>query len=457
MDTKHMFDQERELLPLEDELASLSGVRNAADGRLVEFTAKVLIDESWKGAGLHTPIHWLMWQTGVARGTARRILTIALRAAELPTVMALLGQGRLSLDQAHAVARYTPAEYEESVCNLALYATVSQIVTATRTYGFDLEARKPSKGERRGVLFGHDDDGTWWARIRLAAEEGAVVEEALRKTRNELHDQAREAAKQAARSEGRPDTGTDEELRVQPTSWADAFVGLAMNAAGQRTQSGDGAKPDSNSEARTYPSIRPKVFLHLEAPTGDHASGPWVAEMHGGLALPNWLRRQLSCDSDVSVVWNRDGIPLSTCAGVRTPPERLRRLVERRDHYTCAAPGCDNRRWLQLHHIIHWEDGGPTITANLVALCPDHHRAHHRGLLGITGNADAPAGSPDALRFTNQYGVEIHATGSVRPPTLEDFPLVAPYRHPIGERLDRGAVHFNHRDAGRQHSTVFIN
>lgn len=472
MDTKHMFDSDRELLPMEDELAALAGVRNAADGRLVQFTARVLVEESWKGAGLHTPIHWLMWQAGIARGTARRILTIALRAAELPTVMELLVNGRLSLDQAHAVARYTPAEYEESVCNLALYATVSQIIAATRTYGFDLERPDPDKSRRRGISFGHADDGTWWAKVRLAAEEGAIVEEALRRTRRHLHFEARDAAKRAARAEGRPDTGNDAELRVEPTSWADAFLAMAMDGLNYRGAGGDddpatatdpgdptdpGDSADSgdptvaassagsscSSGSSRYPTIRPKLHLHLEKPTGEHATGAWVSEMHGGLALPDWLRRQLSCDSDISVVWNRDGTPLSTCASVRTPPERLRRLVEHRDHYTCRTPGCDNRRWLQLHHIIHWEDGGHTVTSNLAALCPDHHRAHHRGLLGITGNADAPAGSDDALRFTNEYGCEIHETGSVTLPTLEDLPRVAPYDHPLGERLDRDAVHFN--------------
>lgn len=467
MDNEHTFEHERSVAIMEEELAVVAGVRNAADGRLVESTARILTEELWKGAGIHTPIQWLMWQTGVSRATARRVLTVALRAEELPTVMGLLAEGRLSLDQAHAVARYTPAEYEKSVCNLALYATVPQIIRATRTYGFDLEAPNPSPRERRGVSYGHDDDGTWWARIRLAAEEGALVEAALRKERDRLHEEAREAAKRAAGSEGRPDTGTDAELRVERTTSADALVSLAMGAlAGLLRDTDDATDDDSDTgpdtdnaaDGPTTPDrsgtgsaagrvtprgIRPKVHIHLERPTGDYASGPWIAEMHGGLSLPDWLRRQLTCDSDISVVWNRDGVPLSTCSSVRTPPDRLRRLIERRDHYTCRVPGCDNRRWLHLHHIIHWEDGGATITSNLAALCPDHHRAHHRGLLDITGNADAPIDSPDALRFKNQFGVELRSGSSVRPPTLEDFPDVGPYRHPTGEHLIPDAVYFN--------------
>lgn len=448
---------------MEEELAAVAGVRNAADGRLVESTARVLAEDLWKGAGIHTPIQWLMWQTGVSRATARRVLTVALRSDELPTVMNLLGEGRLSLDQAHAVARYTPAEYEESVCNLALYATVPQIIKATRTYGFDLEAPDPSPRNRRGVSFGNADDGTWWARIRLAAEEGAVVEAALYKERDRLHEEAREAAKQAARSEGRPDTGTDAELGVERTTAADALVGLALGALtgspdadaedGDDRDSGVVDRDDNGGTTFNGPGgrssprgIRPKVHIHLEAPTGDHASGPWIGHMHGGLHLPDWLRRQLTCDSDVSVVWKRNGIPLSTCASMRTPPDRLRRLIEHRDHYTCRVPGCDNRRWLQLHHIIHWEDGGPTTSSNLAALCPAHHRAHHLGLLGIVGDADAPFGSEDALQFTNEFGLPIRPGATVTPPNPDDFPLVGPYRHPTGEKLIPDAVHFNRKE-----------
>nr|NKE03860.1 HNH endonuclease [Mycobacterium tuberculosis]NKE40849.1 HNH endonuclease [Mycobacterium tuberculosis] len=42
--------------------------------------------------------------------------------------------------------------------------------------------------------------------------------------------------------------------------------------------------------------------------------------------------------------------------------------------------GCGATRGLHAHHIRHWQDGGATELANLVLVCPYHHRAHHRGL-----------------------------------------------------------------------------
>ncbi len=71
----------------------------------------------------------------------------------------------------------------------------------------------------------------------------------------------------------------------------------------------------------------------------------------------------------------------------RTVSRRLRRALEHRDR-SCAVPGCGATRGLHAHHIRHWEDGGPTELSNLVLVCPYHHRAHHRGLITITGPAD---------------------------------------------------------------------
>jgi len=47
-----------------------------------------------------------------------------------------------------------------------------------------------------------------------------------------------------------------------------------------------------------------------------------------------------------------------------------------------------------------------------VALCSAHHRLHHRGLLGISGNAD----DPDGLEFTDHAGRRLTGCGRPAPP-----------------------------------------
>jgi hypothetical protein len=337
--------------------------------------------------------------------------------------MATFRAGGLSLDQASTVARYTPAEYEASVCELAVNATVPQIVAATRPYGFDVDVTERNAPPARSVSFGTDESDQWRASIRLPADEGAVVEAALKTSRDRLHDTARTAAKARASAEGRPTTGTDADLGVEKISWADALVGCAHSVLGH-----DAAGAEISS--------RSGVLVHLQAPVDGEQ---WRAEMHTGPALPPAMRRYLTCDADITAVWHRDGHPVQVGRTQRIVPRRTRRLVEHRDG-GCRVPGCDSTLWVEVHHITHWEDNGETVTENLICLCSHHHRQHHQDLLGITGDADAP----DGVTFTTATGRILEPAGRPTPPVV--MPVVEPYDGPTGETLHKHWVHFTHRE-----------
>ena len=66
-----------------------------------------------------------------------------------------------------------------------------------------------------------------------------------------------------------------------------------------------------------------------------------------------------------------------------------RKLVFARDRHRCRVPGCRSARNIEVHHIVHREDGGSHEPSNLVCLCGGHHDAHHNGTLIIRGTADA--------------------------------------------------------------------
>jgi hypothetical protein len=68
-------------------------------------------------------------------------------------------------------------------------------------------------------------------------------------------------------------------------------------------------------------------------------------------------------------------------------PGKVRRFVELRDGNRCRIPGCRSTRCLELHHIVHQEDGGTHDPENLVSICDGHHAAHHRDRLWIGGTA----------------------------------------------------------------------
>ena len=88
--------------------------------------------------------------------------------------------------------------------------------------------------------------------------------------------------------------------------------------------------------------------------------------------------RLLTCDAAVvPIVMNGAGQPLDVGRATRTVPDGLRRAVAARDR-GCAHPGCDRPpSWCEIHHVVPWEQGGPTSLENLVMVCRAHHRQHH--------------------------------------------------------------------------------
>lgn len=58
------------------------------------------------------------------------------------------------------------------------------------------------------------------------------------------------------------------------------------------------------------------------------------------------------------------------------------------DHYqvtvwardkSCRFPGCERKRFVDAHHVVHWSAGGETCLGNLLLLCSTHHALVHEG------------------------------------------------------------------------------
>ena len=382
---------------IERGLASVCGQLNALHGQLVSLVAQALEHRCWEGAGILTCEQWVAWKTGLSPARARDIVLLATRHKSLPTAFRALAAGELSVDQVTVVARHTPPEHDEDVAALARLATVSQLRRSLRGYQFEAPAAAPAVVEPDPCFLTgwFDDRGRYRLRALLEADEGAIVDAALREARDALFRELGELA-----------TGPD------------ALVEMARRAL---------AAVPSIARRETF-----NAMFHV--PIG----GP--AFWHLGPTLPTPLRRQLLCDASGLIVGVRDGRPVTLGRSSRIVPGWLRRVIEARDH-GCRVPGCTSRR-VQIHHIHHWEDGGATEPANLTAVCPRHHRLHHRGLLGIAGDADRPGG----LLFTDRFGRTM--AGAHPPPARRaDRTVVVhgTWRHPLGERLQTKWLHFERR------------
>ena len=123
-----------------------------------------------------------------------------------------------------------------------------------------------------------------------------------------------------------------------------------------------------------------------------------MAEIAGVGPVQVEVVRRLACDANVDLaVEGRDGSILDQGRARRDPTPVQRIEIDRRDK-GCRFPGCSYTEFTNVHHMVHWVDGGLTNLANLVTLCGRHHRAVHELGWAMSGNADA------AVTFTSPHG-----------------------------------------------------
>ncbi len=401
-----MAAREVEAEQLEAEMAEVCGVLHAATAWLVRLIGQVLETEAWQGFGIRSAEQWVAWKCGVSPRRARTLVMMARRLGEFPETQAAFGTGELGEDSVGLICRLAPTAVDADVAELARNTTVTQLrrVLSEYTPQEDPAEEEPAPvEEKRSVTFNHTENGTWRLSAELPPDEGAVWEKALSEARDELF----------RSGEAGPGPGAS----PADVSWADAFVAIAEKSLA--------------AEAVAHPHRdRNMVLLHLGREGG---------HLHLGPGLSEGLQRYIACDSRVRRIFEADGKPVSVGRAFRTVPDRTRTLVEDRDR-GCRVPGCDRSRWLHVHHMTHWEDGGPTDTPNLICLCQHHHRLHHRGKLGIEGNAD----DPDGVVFTDDRGRRLESCGRPTPPG-DSPPPPGNWVPPSGERLDPWAIYFNER------------
>jgi hypothetical protein len=381
-----------------EELSELAGQRNAIDGRIVDIVAEIDGDELWSTTGAKTITALVAWKLGTSPRNAETIVAVADRVEEFPRCTDGLRTGALSLDQVGVIAEKAGDGSDEHYAQLAQVATVTQLRTAVKQEPRPQPDPRPEP--HRSISKTTDDTYTYW-RIKLPHAEAATVDAALASHRDALiADWKRDhEASQDNHSSG-------DSLGVPPfPATIDAFMSLVE--AGWDVEA-----------ARRPHGPRTTVVVHLDLTQK-------VADLHLGPLLSADDRRYLLCDATCEVWFQRDGQPIGAGRSTRTISRRLRRALEHRDH-CCVVPGCGDTRGLHAHHIVPWEDGGPTELRNLVLVCPHHHRLHHRGLITITGPADR-------LAVTDSDGDPLDPGSLARPPTTAP-PAVPPYKGPTGER-----------------------
>ncbi len=405
----------RRIEVLFEEMGELIGQRNAVDGRLVEIIAEIdgrgASDGNslWGATGCRSLEALVAWKTGVSPRNAETMVAIAHRIDELERCTQGLREGRVSLDQLGVIAEGGGQGCDEHYANLVQYATVAQLRTAVKQEPRPEPETTPEP--KRTITKIENDDSTTW-RITLPKVEAAKFEAAHQSHRDALvaewkrdHDTADNIDPEDGWAR---DADAESVVSAQAPPFpdgVDAFMSLIE------------AGWDTDVQRRPH-GQHTTVVMHLDIEKR-------VAALHLGPALSDEDRRYLLCDATCEVWFERHGRPIGVGRATRTINRRLRRALEHRDQ-TCVVPGCGATRGLHAHHLVHWENGGPTELSNLVLLCPFHHRLHHKGVITLTGPAEQ-------LTVTDSDGEPMTDSSLARPPTTPP-PDVPPCPGPKGER-----------------------
>jgi hypothetical protein len=333
---------------LDDEIATLASHIYAGTCRWLELVAEL---DRRGGFGGSTVAEWLAWRCALSPRAAREHVRVARRLVELPLVHEAFARGELSYAKVRSLTRVATQRSEEELLELARHLTASQLDRAVGAYRRVTAADANAVEDAAYVGYSWDPDGSLVVRARLAPEDGALFVRGL------------EAARDSLRGPAGPRRPTSAEA-------LGAMADLALARGGEGRSGGE----------------RYKLIVHVEE-TALSGSRDAACVLDEGPSLAQETAQRLACDASVVEIRERDGEPLSVGRKTRTIPPAIRRALQARDR-GCRFPGCDNRRFVDGHHIRHWACGGETKLDNLVLLCSRHHRFVHEGGYSVAAQAD---------------------------------------------------------------------
>lgn len=379
---------------LDDRIGVLSAQVHALEAELVGILAEFDEVQGWQGQGWRSFAHYVSVRTNFVPRDAERLVSVAARVDDLPSLLADARRGQVSVGVLASAARVVTPENEAKVADIVRACTPRQaqrVLAAYRSLRPAVEDAVDDAGDDHPA-----DDlelDHWWR--NWVDDHGRYrIDGALDKLTGELLEQARRA------------------VIAEMERSAAAESSDAVEAADAAEASGAGV---SNRRVSAVESIAAMAATVLE-----HASGAGVRDRGGerfavqvvcdvetlaealgfdidrnlpfGLGSRAYLPRtgshlsdaELSravCEGTLQMLIDHDGQPLWLGMEKRLFNRHQRRALRHRagGQSACEFPGCPTTRFVEVHHIDGVADeDGPTDVDNGVLLCSFHHHELHR-------------------------------------------------------------------------------
>lgn len=377
------FDCPHELLK---ELHRLTKQENTNLSAQLDLLVRFDEIEGWRESGAKNCVAWITAHLHLDRRTAWERLRVGRELRKLPLISRLFQIGRLSWSKVRVLTRIANAENEQLLAHASTDATVSDVQRICDEYRWAAEDSDLSDAfkarmhwENRALKWQTLSDGSVLIKLVLPPDRAQNYLHAINHCENILyHERAEEELLNSANSnlQNNDVKEASVEQPVTPSQRkADAAVLLA-----ERSLAFDGDQLLSADRFQVVLNIDHDSLVSAQSlKESDHQSGetpPRKPMIEGIGAVPVATARQIACDCHITQIISKDGEPLSIGRKQRMWPPSMRRAILNRDRH-CQFPGCTSHQHLQIHHIVHWADGGETSTDNGVCLCQFHHQLVH--------------------------------------------------------------------------------
>lgn len=419
--------------------------------RRVSALKTVLIGEADEAGSamrtVHTPLQDFLSRSG--QDSPRQAIGAVWRARVLeqrPRVRDAAVSGRISLGQAAAInhalnqlptrldidqkreaeqlilkaAAHLPAEKLRTMSERLIGQVAPQLADTPEQRAERLEARDVRARARRCLRFSPETDGSIDFSGNLPVVDGRRLQQLVQAIADRSYRAAKDSRNRAALSE------------TPQQRLADALVSLSKAAESVENASAAGG-PHGTVEVRAPSGAAQLMVVVPYDELLDRATGRGLL-VDGTEVSPGELRR-LTCSADIiPVVLDGRSTVVDVGRTHRLAPPPLRLAVSVRDG-GCAFPGCTIPIWhCDVHHIVPWQEDGPTDLTNVVALCRTHH-----GLIEPAPPLRLPDGN---LERVDRWQVRIDGRGlpEFLPPVAVD-PTRTPIRKAVchvQELLDTG-------------------
>lgn len=397
-----------------EHIVGYAGQINALTARFCDLIAEFDERGTWCGAGMVSCASWLSWQIGMGLRSAQEHLRVGHAVRRLPRIHEAFHAGRLSFSKVRALTRVATPERDEELLKVALSASAGQlerVVSAMRQVddagpdgmaGLDLPI-DPTITESTGSWL-WNDDGTLQVRLELTAVDGAALLAALLRADYDRN-----------RGPGDPDVPPIEPADEGVPSQAAAMPENPRGATDfwKRVPYDIGPAMVALAEAAVNGLAAPTVVSGGEVVVHEYLDDPADPEraphLQDGPALDEAQVAQVACGGAIRRVGRSSDGAVLRMGRKRRPSAALIRAITLRDG-CCRHPGCHRARYLHLHHVLPWSEGGETDPDNLILLCGEHHRRLHRGEFAVEIVGE------QIFRFVDGRGEEIVEAPAVSAP-----------------------------------------